>query len=361
MKRTQESPIWTLCLLAAVLLSWAAVPATTQADEEEAMPETPAAASEERRAEIASQLGLEAEKLADLDVRPLYTFEEGEVHVYLAYLQEAIPDLRERVVYLGRKNLGQPYSLHLLGEFPFETYDPLPLYNLEQSDCVVFAEHTLAMALSDDWPSFFTMLQRIRYQNGRIGVVTRNHYTESDWNANNSWLVEDMSAQLAGEDVVHMRQTIRRSNFLANRYDLERDIPDRVWNDVYVPHQRVPEIEDQLEDGDLVNVMVGRNASSAYATHVGMIVHGEDGTVNFLHSTRPRVREESFSDYIGRYVDSEERRLEENRPILYGFKFLRLREDPLQTLREIDGPAAPVVSYTPDAEFVIPEEDIVED
>jgi hypothetical protein len=31
------------------------------------------------------------------------------------------------------------------------------------------------------------------------------------------------------------------------------------------------------------------------------------------------------------------------KPYFYGFKFLRLRENPLEALREIDGPDAPVV------------------
>ncbi len=347
MNKNHVSRIWTVCLLAAVLVPWIASCALvrTASEEERPMRVTEPAASAERQAEIAERLGLDAGMIADLERRPLYTFEEKEVDVYLTYLQEAIPDFRDRVVHLGRKNLGQPYSLHLLGEFPFETYDPLPLYNLRESDCVVFAEHTYAMALANDWPSFFATLQRIRYAEGEIGVVTRNHYTESDWNPNNAWLVEDISAQLAGEDVVHFRQTLRRSNFLSNRYGLERDIPDRTWNDVYVPHQMVPEIEDQLQPGDFVNVMVGHSSAGAYATHVGMITRGEDGTLNFLHSTSPRVREEPFADYIQRYVDSEERRRERERPVLYGFKFLRLRENPMENLRQIDGEEAPRVTF----------------
>ena len=29
-------------------------------------------------------------------------------------------------------------------------------------------------------------------------MATRNHYTEVDWNVNNSWLLTDISARLAG-------------------------------------------------------------------------------------------------------------------------------------------------------------------
>ena len=89
------------------------------------------------------------------------------------------PDLRKRILHLARKNIGQPYELYLLGEMPFEPYDPQPIYCLGKSDCLVFTEHTYAMALSHNWPSFMRMLQRIRYRDGHLGVATRNHLHRS--------------------------------------------------------------------------------------------------------------------------------------------------------------------------------------
>jgi hypothetical protein len=34
--------------------------------------------------------------------------------------------------------------------------------------------------------------------NGQIGVATRNHFTETDWNPSNRWLVRDITAEVAG-------------------------------------------------------------------------------------------------------------------------------------------------------------------
>ena len=126
--------------------------------------------------------------IAPLLAKPLYQFNEAETGRYITYLQTAEPDLRKRIVHLARKNIGQPYRLNLLGEFPYQLHDALPMFSLEQSDCVVFSEHTYAMALSHSWEEFFWMLQRIRYKDGVIGVTSRNHYTEVDWNVNNTWL-----------------------------------------------------------------------------------------------------------------------------------------------------------------------------
>ena len=96
---------------------------------------------------------------------------EAEVDKYLKFLSATEPDLRKRIVHLARKNIGQPYEIYLLGEMPFEPYDPQPIYCLTKSDCLVFTEHTYAMALTDNWPAFMRMLQRIRYRDGQLGVA----------------------------------------------------------------------------------------------------------------------------------------------------------------------------------------------
>ena len=157
--------------------------------------------------------------------KQIYQMTPVEAGRYVAWMHTAEPDLRKRIAAIGRKNLGQPYVLNLLGEFPFEVHDELPMFNLQQSDCVVFAEHTYAMALSRSWEEFFWMLQRIRYRDGVIGVATRNHYTEMDWNVANRWLVTDISAALAGPAGPGYAMQVDRARFLKTRHHTERSIP----------------------------------------------------------------------------------------------------------------------------------------
>jgi len=305
--------------------------------------EAPRAELTPRQLEIVSELGLDADQIAQLEAKPIYQFTEAEVGAYLGFVQRDEPELPARVVRLGRKNLEQPYELFLLGEFPFETYDPQPLYCIAKSDCVVFSEHAYAMALANDWASFFAILQRIRYHNGQIGVASRNHYTEADWNVNNEWLVEDISERLAGDSVASYTQKVDRSAFLKKRYKLEREIPVEKISVSYVPHETVASIDKELRDGDFVNVIVGTSPENAWATHVGLIAIGEDGTVNLLHSTPPRVIEQPLAEYIATGVGKKEQRKLEGKAYLLGFKFLRLQADPIANLREIDGPEAPRV------------------
>ena len=149
------------------------------------------------------------------------------------YIHQAEPDLRKRIAAIGRQNIGQPYMLNLLGEFPYQLHDTLPMFSLDHSDCVVFAEHTYAMALSQSWEEFFWMLQRIRYKDGVVGVATRNHYTEVDWNINNNWLVTDISAQLAGADGPSYGLTVDRARFLKTRHQTDSSLPVQTSREVF--------------------------------------------------------------------------------------------------------------------------------
>jgi hypothetical protein len=277
----------------------------------------------------AASVGVGAEELTELLNKPIYRMKPTEVGRYLSYLHVAEPDLRARVADLGRKNIGQPYELYLLGEFPYEAADDQPLFSLERSDCVVFAEHTYAMALSQSWEEFFWMLQRIRYKDGVIGVATRNHYTETDWNRQNAWLVKDISADLAGDRTATYTLVVDRSRFLKKRYKIDRDIPVETSIESYVPKEMVSEITSQLQPGDFVNVISGKDGDK-WASHVGLVVAAANGERHFLHSSEPAVREETFASYIHRVAEREARNAAAGKQdkLLFGFKFLRLNDNP---------------------------------
>lgn len=300
------------------------------------------------------KLNLDPKQVGELVDKPLFKFTEPEVDVYLKFLSATEPDLRKRILHLARKNIGQPYEIYLLGEMPFEPYDPQPIYCLGKSDCLVFTEHTYAMALSHNWPSFMKLLQRIRYRDGRLGVTTRNHYTEADWNTSNGWLVEDLTAKLAGDKAVKFSEKIDRAKFFKNRYKLTVDVPVEKHDDIYLPYSAIERAKSQLQDGDFVNIVratVKKDAppneifgGSAFVGHVGLIGHGPNGEVHMIHSTEPRVREEPIEQYIARSTKDNTAKDAAGKPRLVGFKFLRLRDEPLKNLKEIDGPDAPRVT-----------------
>lgn len=306
---------------------------------------------------------VQIKKLID---KPLYKFTEKDLHIYLKFLYNTEYDLRSRIQHLARKNLNQPYQIYLLGEYPFELYDPDPLFSLKQSDCVVFSEHIYAMALAYDWDSFFSFLQRIRYKNGEISYITRNHYTEYDWDVNNSWLVADITAELAAENTVSVVSVIDKYQFF-NRVGIQSFFARDTFRWEYIPYDQIDEdLLTALKPGDFVNVVRGTDDQNVWVGHVGIITKSDDGTVNFLHSTSPKVVEEPILGYMGKSLKTNEKRKIENQKILsynasiqrdnpdaklkstlpyfFGFKFLRLTDDPLWELYKIDGFDAPKVS-----------------
>jgi len=314
--------------------------------------------------DTARLLKIEDDCLKKMMAKPLYKFNERELDSYLGYLQFIEPDLRSRIQHLAKKCVNQPYQIFLLGEFPVELYDAEPLFSIKKSDCVVFSEHIYAMALAYDWKSFFGMLQRIRYKDGIISFITRNHYTELDWDLNNKWLVEDITEKLIGDKAIRLTSIYNKNDFF-KKWNIITDVPPDTLEWSYVPYELVNGIIDKLQPGDFVNVVRG-NESTKWVGHVGLITKSEDGAVNFLHSTNPRVVEQPLLEYLEYSLKlNKERELKNKRiseynneiiaktsskklkaplPYFYGFKFLRLKDDPLWELIKIDGFDAPHIT-----------------
>lgn len=270
--------------------------------------------------------------------KPLYKFEPKELDLYLAFMQKEEPDLRKRVVRLARQNLGQPYAIYLLGEFPHELYDADPTFSLGKGDCVVFSEHMYAMALGHDWKSFYAWLQRIRYKDGVPGMTTRNHFTEADWDVNNNWLVHDLTNEL-GTTVTPYTEKIDRARFFGN-FGIGQDIPVQILQDGYIAAEDIPATLDKLQDGDFVNIVRGFS-SGVWVGHVGLVAHKPDGTVTFINSTEPKAEEEPMLDYIKRNLELNKARRKRGSAEFKGMKFLRLRaEDMERLLKEGKGPEA---------------------
>lgn len=310
---TRPLPIALMLLLATVAFSEG--DATGQP-----APSAPAAATT-RPAEPAPKLDpvvnpmRAARSIKRLELAPLYSFNEKDVDAYLKFLAADEPDPIARVMHLARKNIGQPYEIFLLGEGPFEVFDPDPMYCLEKSDCVTFVEHTYAMALSRDWPTFFRTLQRLRYKDGKVGMVTRNHESVVDWNVNNGWLFEEITAKLGdGKAATPMHVVWQPAKFF-KPYGIGQDLPDVTLSSTYVPRDKVASILPELKDGDVAQVVRG-TAKEQLIGHFGLVARGEGDQVNMIHSAEPAVREQGILDYL------------EKNPKTLGFKFLRVKPEP---------------------------------
>lgn len=284
------------------------------------------------------------EKKADISMKKVYEMTPQEVDLFIKEMRKEYPKLPDRVVAIAKRNLGQLYKLHLLGEFPFEIYDKEPIFSIENGDCVVFSEHMYAMALAYDWQSFFAFLQRIRYKNGEISVLTRNHYTLADWDVNNSWLLRDITPEIGGAKAEKVVEKINRTKFFKGRYKLDAEFAPENYETTYIPAASLKDVAPYLKNGDFINFIRGKDKESEYCGHVGLITVSPDGTVNILHSISPKSVEQPFIEYVNDQIERNKERAKKGEVQFQGLKFLRLKEDPYSELVKIDGPDAPVVT-----------------
>lgn len=91
----------------------------------------------------------------------------------------------ERINWFSQQLLNKPYQLFTLGEGQYGEFDQHPLYRTDHFDCETLVDTVLALAHAQSFESFEHHILAIRYQNGRANFLTRNHFTNVDWNYNN--------------------------------------------------------------------------------------------------------------------------------------------------------------------------------
>ncbi len=91
----------------------------------------------------------------------------------------------ERLDTISRYFLGRPYENNALGEGGQGAYDQGPLYRTDSFDCETYVDTVVAIALSENFNAFEKCIDQVRYANGQVNFIKRNHFTSLDWNPNN--------------------------------------------------------------------------------------------------------------------------------------------------------------------------------
>ena len=103
-----------------------------------------------------------------------------------------------------------------------------PLWRLDAFDCVTFVETVLA--LGDD--DFVQAMLDIRYRGGEVSFLTRNHFMNPDWIANNARLVRDITERVANEAGIVLktrRTTLDRKRWFKKVHGIETEFePEEV-------------------------------------------------------------------------------------------------------------------------------------
>ncbi len=130
--------------------------------------------------------------------------------------------------YPGQSFLGMPYMVSPLGEGALP--DDGPLIRYDAFDCTTFVETVLANGDTD-------CMNQIRYRDGEIGFLTRNHFIECDWLVNNVDFVQNVSAMYAPTDVRHV--VIDKAEWFRVVHGIDVDIAPMTVDLEYIPYKYV--------------------------------------------------------------------------------------------------------------------------
>ena len=122
----------------------------------------------------------------------------------------------ERITDISAKFLGKPYFLGALGEGQHGDYNQLPLYRTDVFDCETYVDTVLALAFASNIQGFKNHINQIRYRDGRVAFIYRNHFTCLDWNLNNQHegFVKDITTTIHDK---HNKSIVKFARALINK------------------------------------------------------------------------------------------------------------------------------------------------
>ncbi|MBQ2017786.1 MAG: DUF1460 domain-containing protein [Alphaproteobacteria bacterium] len=191
--------------------------------------------------------------------------------------------------WLGHDFLGAPYVESPLGEASAPDSDPL--IRFDAFDCTTFVETVLANGDQGQ-------LNQIRYKNGEIGFLNRNHFIESDWLLNNSERVENVSRYYANTAIRNV--IIDKKAWLKKVHGIDSDFESVEINLEYIPYEHTeniviykPMIVLFITDNPEIHDKIGTDLA---VTHMGIV--SPDGILRHASSEQKMVVDVPFTEYI---------------------------------------------------------------
>lgn len=198
--------------------------------------------------------------------------------------------------FIGDEYLGTRYVNDPLGE-EFGI-DADPLIRFDAFDCVTFVETVLADGNKEK-------LNQIRYKNGQIDFINRNHFIEADWIKNNSGVVKNVSAKYAPTNARTV--TIDKKSWFKKNHNIDTDFATQTVILEYIPYSRVQDIVIDRPmvvlfvrgDGDIKN-KIGTDLA---VRHMGLLM--PDGRLRHASRRRGRVIDVNFLEYAHQMMENK--------------------------------------------------------
>lgn len=222
-----------------------------------------------------------------------------------------------------------------LGEGEQGRFDQDPLYRFDAFDCTTYVETVIGLALSQEVNSFENKMDMIRYENGGVDYLKRNHFPSLQWIPNNikngvfkeiNHLVLPASERKMAEAVINLPgwlKTIKieeikapfatleeRQNLLEELQAHASDYSPVNARIEYLPIAVLltkPQVLKNIPHGTIVNfVRPNWDLTNVIGTHMnishqGFVFQTEAGPVLRHASTAGKVKEESFLEYLKKF------------------------------------------------------------
>ena len=230
-----------------------------------------------------------------------------EIDSLLVVTSQTQMTITEKMKFYSELFLETDYSWTCTGDGPYALFEANPLVNFKETNCMVFCEHVLALAISDSWDNFFNNLQQIRYKNGIIGMRTRNHYTMADWLPENNWILNDVSSKVGSSLTKSVTRTISHKNFFNGKKikDLRYVLEDRKLTVDYVPKEDLSKIKRNLKNGDIGAILFA-DKKDIFSAHMFMIIEEKNQLIVRESSTsKMSTFDSSFDDWAKKTENSK--------------------------------------------------------
>lgn len=204
-----------------------------------------------------------------------------------------------------------PYLESPLGEG--KGYDSDPLYRFDGFDCTTFVETVIAQALASNKDEFVRILNSIRYKNGQVEFLSRNHFTSVDWIKNNqaNHLLIDVTTRLFPGDYAVSKTVIDKAAWALKNHQMTSKEPRQLSKLPYLPLLVIlenPYLLDRISNGSIINIvrpnwqLASKIGTNLDVSHQGFAIWKSDGKLYFRHASQSRrkISEEPLYDYLHR-------------------------------------------------------------
>lgn len=189
----------------------------------------------------------------------------------------------------GQSFLGAKYLSSPLGEGVPPDADPT--IRFDAFDCTTFVETVLANGDIEK-------LNKIRYKNGKIDFLNRNHFIETDWLKNNSDIVENVSRNF-GKTAIRT-VVIDKQSWFKTVHNIDADFMPETVKLEYLPYKNLGDLElnktyvvlfvaDNQKNRDKIGTDIG-------VVHMGFLL--PNGILRHASSAQGMVVDVDFYDYV---------------------------------------------------------------